>query len=446
MTQPPLTVTVSSAPAPPISGPGAGRNRRRLTRPSPGRSSPPVSATTSAPACAPTRSGSKAASTPSTSPPANCAPMYDTAAEPGGVLLTVRQPPRNRLPRLLGRLQARRPPARPRRADRRQRRPRDNSRASVRVRHPDRSLVRPGPLPPDARQNRAALPPPPRRERARRCPHGRDISCPRRHGEDDPRLGRPLCADCYDYDRRRPVQRLRGGSVAPVHHLPASLLGPPAGASPRGSSAPWSRIRYVKVAEYQARGVVHFHAIIRLDAPGERLAATPPGFTADMLCRRHPPGRRRRRHHQTRPGPSRDRPAADLRFGTQGTDARPVRPATAARHRPRAVGPGRGQLHRQVRHQGPRRSRHPRPAYPLRARPRRPALLSPLPADDRYRVAARRRQARLPAATRLCKWAHMLGYGGHFLTKSRRYSTTFGLLRRARTEHRSQSTPPRWRT
>ena len=37
---------------------------------------------------------------------------------------------------------------------------------------------------------------------------------------------------------------------------------------------------------------------------------------------------------------------------------------------------------------------------------------------------------------RLRLWAHMLGYGGHFLTKSRRYSVTFGQLRRARAEHR----------
>jgi hypothetical protein len=34
------------------------------------------------------------------------------------------------------------------------------------------------------------------------------------------------------------------------------------------------------------------------------------------------------------------------------------------------------------------------------------------------------------------KWAHMLGNGGHFLSKSRRYSVTFGQLRRARAEHR----------
>jgi hypothetical protein len=29
-------------------------------------------------------------------------------------------------------------------------------------------------------------------------------------------------------------------------------------------------------------------------------------------------------------------------------------------------------------------------------------------------------------------WAHMLGFGGHWSTKSRRYSTTFTVLRRAR--------------
>jgi hypothetical protein len=33
---------------------------------------------------------------------------------------------------------------------------------------------------------------------------------------------------------------------------------------------------------------------------------------------------------------------------------------------------------------------------------------------------------------RLRKWAHMLGFGGHFSSKSRRYSTTLEALRRAR--------------
>ena len=36
------------------------------------------------------------------------------------------------------------------------------------------------------------------------------------------------------------------------------------------------------------------------------------------------------------------------------------------------------------------------------------------------------------AGFRLQPWAHMLGFGGHWSTKSRRYSTTMGALRRAR--------------
>ena len=40
------------------------------------------------------------------------------------------------------------------------------------------------------------------------------------------------------------------------------------------------------------------------------------------------------------------------------------------------------------------------------------------------------------------QWAHMLGYGGHFLTKSRRYSVTFGQLRAARVDHRREQNHP----
>ncbi|MEV7908070.1 replication initiator, partial [Streptomyces anulatus] len=39
------------------------------------------------------------------------------------------------------------------------------------------------------------------------------------------------------------------------------------------------------------------------------------------------------------------------------------------------------------------------------------------------------------ADLRLAQWAHMLGFRGHFSTKSRRYSTTLGDLRAARTDH-----------
>lgn len=45
--------------------------------------------------------------------------------------------------------------------------------------------------------------------------------------------------------------------------------------------------------------------------------------------------------------------------------------------------------------------------------------------------------------TSLRRWAHMLGFGGHFLTKARRYSIRFGDLREARIRYqRSQDTGP----
>ncbi|MBS2962649.1 hypothetical protein KGA66_06305 [Actinocrinis puniceicyclus] len=42
---------------------------------------------------------------------------------------------------------------------------------------------------------------------------------------------------------------------------------------------------------------------------------------------------------------------------------------------------------------------------------------------------------------RLRKWAHMLGFGGHFATKSRAYSTTFGALRQERADFTARQDP-----
>ncbi|GIH49116.1 hypothetical protein SAMN05421833_104167 [Microbispora rosea] len=41
-----------------------------------------------------------------------------------------------------------------------------------------------------------------------------------------------------------------------------------------------------------------------------------------------------------------------------------------------------------------------------------------------------------PGFDGLRRWAHMLGFGGHFFTKARRYSTTFAALRAARVRYR----------
>ena len=58
-------------------------------------------------------------------------------------------------------------------------------------------------------------------------------------------------------------------------------------------------------------------------------------------------------------------------------------------------------------------------------------------------IAACWRLGRHPGYASLRRWAHMLGFGGHFLTKARRYSIRFRDLRQARiTYRRSQDTGP----
>jgi hypothetical protein len=128
------------------------------------------------------------------------------------------------------------------------------------------------------------LPCRPRRDaHARRCPHGHDISCPTRHVDDDPRLSQPLCFNCYDYEAAVLFNAYAGDlwrrfTTYLPRHL-ARLTG-----VTRKELRSILRIRYVKVAEYQARGVVHFHAVIRLDTPGDDYQPPPARYTADLLC------------------------------------------------------------------------------------------------------------------------------------------------------------------
>ena len=52
-------------------------------------------------------------------------------------------------------------------------------------------------------------------------------------------------------------------------------------------------------------------------------------------------------------------------------------------------------------------------------------------------VLAAERLAELPEYVGLLRWVHMLGFRGHFTTKSRRFSVTLGSLRQARRDFRA---------
>jgi len=108
----------------------------------------------------------------------------------------------------------------------------------------------------------------PRRCRPRRlapvCPHGTVMACPQVHEPDDPCLGEPLCPQCFDYDEAVVWNNLLGELWRRTTiYLPRQLAGL-AGVTQKRLHELVS-VSYTKVAEYQARGLVHIHTAIRLD-------------------------------------------------------------------------------------------------------------------------------------------------------------------------------------
>ena len=114
------------------------------------------------------------------------------------------------------------------------------------------------------------------------CPHGIRLSCAEKHDPDDDLLGDPLCADCYDY-----TGSVLFNACAPElwRRFTITLrrtLARRTGMTNKALAAQL-RVSFAKVAEYQRRGVVHFHAIIRLDGPAGPSTAPPAWATLDLL-------------------------------------------------------------------------------------------------------------------------------------------------------------------
>ncbi|TDE26434.1 replication initiation protein [Nonomuraea mesophila] len=260
------------------------------------------------------------------------------------------------------------------------------------------------------------------RRNATTCPHGRGMSCTERHHKDDPRLGEPLCPDCYDYtgsvlfnalapllwkrfadSLRRHLAKLGGLLLKELrHHLTLS---------------------FAKVAEYQRRGVVHFHAVIRLDGPGGPTAPPPAWATTDTLTQ----AIQHAAKAVSATAPSHEgQPERVLRWGTQ-LDIRPIT------------------LHGDLTEQAVA-------GYIAKYATKAAECVGTLdrrinPLDDLEQYNLRDHARRLIttclqlgtqpelADLRLTDWAHMLGFRGHFSTRSRHYSTTLGELRADREHH-----------
>ena len=292
-----------------------------------------------------------------------------------------------------------------------------------------------GPVHARRMRGKTVLPCRPRRDaHARRCPHGRDISCPTRHVEEDPRLGQPMCGDCYDYQAAVLFNACAGDLWRRFTTYLPRHLARLAGVTGRElrAAAPHPVRQGGRVPGTRRR------PLPRRDPPGRPrrgLPAPARPVHRQPAVRRHRPGRRRR----PRPRRPRREPAALLRFGTQ-TDTRPIRRDTIA-----ATGQpldGQAVANYIAKYATKTLTAPGVPAQRLRH----------LVDIEHLRCSAHYKQMittawqlggrRQTGDPRFRQWAHMLGYGGHFLTKSRRYSVTFGQLRKARTDHRRQQRHP----
>ena len=186
---------------------------------------------------------------------------------------------------------------------------------------------------------------------------------------------------------------------------------------------------YVKVAEFQRRGVVHFHTLWRLDAAGaELVAAASTRYDAQLLA---------------------DAIAAALPKSTvpaEDADAEPY--GWGRQHDVRALelGGDRGRGGACCGYIAKYATKSTEAVGGVTPRIRRRGSCEACAAATTHggtSTTAWRLGARPEFdGRRLRRWAHQFGYGGHCFTKSRRFSTTFKALREARAEHAAARAAP----
>lgn len=263
------------------------------------------------------------------------------------------------------------------------------------------------------------------------CVHGNRAHCPGRHESDDPAVGAPLCADCYNYPTavlwNASAGRLWNRFTEQVRYNLAM-----AGGYPGKQHARHARVSFAKVAEFQRRGNVHFHAIIRVDAPHGPASGQPPAWvTVSLLADAIRQAARSVRAPV--PDPRRPEGAIVLRLGRQldiqhihsrNRDTEAVTDEQVAGYIAKYV--TKGDI----------------PGLVLDRRLRTRAQIDAAPLSEHAKTLIRTAwdlgQREEYRTLNLSAWAHQLGYRGNIATKSRMYSTTYAALRQARADYRRE--------
>ncbi|MCQ4043014.1 replication initiator protein RepSA [Streptantibioticus rubrisoli] len=188
------------------------------------------------------------------------------------------------------------------------------------------------------------------------------------------------------------------------------------------------RVSFGKVAEFQKRGAVHFHAVIRLDGPEGPQDAPPHWASTDLL----EDAIRAAAYRVSVPVPaSGDYPARVLHWGGQ-VDVQPIA-STALDGREVTEQAVASYVAKYATKAAETTGTVARRIGELAELDKLPDL----PEHTRRLIQACWELDEDYPERKLWAWAHMLGFRGHFLTKSRRYSSTFGERRQVRADYRA---------
>ncbi|MFE5029676.1 replication initiator protein RepSA [Streptomyces sp. NPDC056656] len=256
-------------------------------------------------------------------------------------------------------------------------------------------------------------------------PGNRPCRCGTQHPEDAPELATPLDPDTYDY----------AGAVLWNNHASdlwryfsiylRREIAKRAGLTQKDAREQ-SRVSFGKVAEYQKRGAVHFHAVIRFDGPEG--PDTPPPHWASLALLTDAIGAAAARV-AVDVAAAGDEPARTLRWGTQ-LDVQQIS----------AFGEGEEITEAAVASYVAKyatKAAESTGAVDRRVGNKEALVLLDVPDHPRRLMEACLDLHALYPDRKLREWAHMLGFRGHFSTKSRRYSTTLGALRQVRADYRA---------
>jgi hypothetical protein len=257
-------------------------------------------------------------------------------------------------------------------------------------------------------------------------------ACGTWHHPDDPAIGTPLDPDTYDYVG----SVLWQANAGELWHRFAQTLRRElmkAAGLPVREFKDHARLSYAKVAEYQRRGLVHFHAVVRLDGPDGPNDPAPQWATVELLEAAITGAARAVGLDRQRP----DGTPVTLRWGAQ-VDVRRIRPTSAHEVEDDSGEISEARLAGYV------------AKYATKGTGKSEAADRPIRSQldiDHLRVTDHHRRIIQTAwdlgdldqytKLNLRRWAHMLAFRGHFLSKSRAYSTTFKAIRAERRAFRT---------